>query len=62
MDVLRCVQVEDADRVTCNTTFADQVMTLTLGQILSIKCYSSFDATQQEERHAGKINVVALFS
>ena len=32
----RCVQVDDTDRLICNMTFSDQVMTLTWGQIFNM--------------------------
>ena len=32
----RCVQAKDTDRLICNITFSDQVMTLTWGQIFNV--------------------------
>ena len=59
---IRCVQVDDTDRLICNMTFSVQVVTLTWGH-LSRSNYISFGASRQEKYDARcKINVVFLLS
>ena len=63
----RCVQADDMNRLICNMTFSDQVMTLTSGQIFNMTFQGQIihHSTRLDKRntmHAGKIKVVSLLS
>ena len=64
---VRCVQLDNMDRLMCNIALFGQVMTLTWGQLfkMTFQCQqigSSFDGSRREEHDAGKKNAVALLS
>ena len=61
----RCVQDGHTDRLICNMTFRDQVMTLPEVKFqndLLRSNYSSFDVSQDQKYNAGKMNATSILS